>query len=145
MSLIEDLAKQSALDIANALRHRHIRSIDLVKWLLTKAKEQITRFYIDGGVFGPVGARRIEETGTTISSISDRVYRIHPDDQLCAKATMDQECIFERETWKVKIKTTASMTADKTYFYLDATVTCFDGDETFHDVTWQHKISRKGM
>ncbi|MAJ34434.1 MAG: hypothetical protein CMN45_00925 [SAR116 cluster bacterium] len=107
--------------------------------------EQITRFYIDGGVFGPVGARRIEETGTTISSISDRVYRIHPDDQLCAKATMDQECIFERETWKVKIKTTASMTADKTYFYLDATVTCFDGDETFHDVTWQHKISRKGM
>ena len=46
MSLIEDLAKQSALDIANALRHRHIRSIDLVKWLLTKAKEQITRFYI---------------------------------------------------------------------------------------------------
>ena len=46
MSLIEDLAKQSALDIANALRHRHIRSIDLVKWLLTKAKEQITPVFL---------------------------------------------------------------------------------------------------
>ena len=46
MSLIEDLAKQSALDIANALRHRHIRSIDLVNWLLTKAKEQITPVFL---------------------------------------------------------------------------------------------------
>jgi putative CocE/NonD family hydrolase len=107
--------------------------------------EQISRFYIDGGVFGPVGTRRIEETGTTISSISDRVYRIHPDDPLCAKASMKQECIFERQEWKATIKTTASMKADKTHFYLDATVTCLDGEETFHHINWQHKIARKGM
>ncbi|MEG9862197.1 MAG: CocE/NonD family hydrolase [Parvularculales bacterium] len=107
--------------------------------------EHISRFFTDGGVFGPVGQRRIDETGTVMSSISDRIYRIHPDDPLSARAVMDQECVFERDDWNFTIKTTASMTADKDSFILHATVTCLDGDAIFHEVEWNHKIDRKGM
>lgn len=107
--------------------------------------EHISRFYTDGGVFGPVGQRRIDATGTVISSISDRIYRIHPDDPLSARVEMDQECIFEREDWNFTVRTTASMTADKGNFLIDASVTCLDGGETFHEVSWKHKIARRGM
>lgn len=107
--------------------------------------EHITRFYIDGGVFGPVGKRRIDATGTVISSVSDRIYRIHPDDPLCASVSMDQECCFEREDWNFTIKTTARMKADAEHFIIDATVTSLEGDEVFHEVTWNHKIPRRGM
>ena len=107
--------------------------------------EHISRFFIDGGVFGPVGQRRLDETGTVMTSISDRIYRVHPDNPLSARVTMDQECIFEREDWNFTIRTTAEMTADQNHFFIHATVTCLDGEETFHDVEWQHKIDRKGM
>ena len=107
--------------------------------------EHVSRFYIDGGVFGPVGKRRIDATGTVMTSISDRVYRIHPDDPLCAKVSMDQECTFEREDWNFTVKTTASMTADSDNFYINATVICLDGEDIFHDVTWTHTIARRGM
>ena len=107
--------------------------------------EHITRFYIDGGVFGPVGKRRIDATGTVMSSISDRIYSIHPDDPLSARVSMDQECRFERENWNFTIRTTASMTADKTHFLINASVTCLNGDDVFHEVDWNHKIPRRGM
>lgn len=46
VSLIEGVAKKSALDISNALRRRLIRSIDLVEWLITKAQEQTTPVFL---------------------------------------------------------------------------------------------------
>ena len=107
--------------------------------------EHISRFFLDGGVFGPVGRMRLDETGTEMGDISDRVYRIHPDDPLSAHATMDQESLFERNGWSVRIKTRAEMTASKTDFRLRASVTCWDGEDEFHHVDWDHTIPRNGM
>ena len=103
------------------------------------------RFFLDGGVFGPVGRLKLDDTGTEMGDISDRVYSIRADDPLSAEARMDQESLFERGDWKARIKTTARMTASKEMFHLEATVTCWDGDEVFHDVTWKHDIPRNGM
>ena len=103
------------------------------------------RFFLDGGVFGPVGRLRLDEIGTEMGDISDRVYKIHATDPSKAEATMDQETEFVRGDWQVRIKTTARMTATKTHFLLDATVDCWDGDEPFHNVTWHHEIPRNGM
>lgn len=50
---------------------------------------QIQCWRIDGGVFGPVGRIRLDETGTTFGDVSERIYMIHPDDPLSAKTTME--------------------------------------------------------
>jgi predicted acyl esterase len=107
--------------------------------------EVSARFFLDGGVFGPVGRMRLDDIGTELGDISDRIYRIHPDDPLSCRASMDQESLFERGDWSVTIKTTAEMTATETEFHLKATVTCWDGDEEFHHVDWVHAIPRNGM
>ncbi|MEM6987765.1 MAG: CocE/NonD family hydrolase, partial [Pseudomonadota bacterium] len=107
--------------------------------------EHRTRFYLDGGVFGPVGRLRLDDTGTEMGDISDRVYRIQADDPLSCRATMDQESHFCRDDWDARIKTTAEMTATKTAFQLRASVTCWSGDELFHRVEWQQDIPRNGM
>ncbi len=107
--------------------------------------EVSARFFLDGGVFGPVGRMRLDDIGTEMGDISDRIYRIHADDPLSCRATMDQESLFERGDWKVTIKTTAEMTATKTDFHLKATVTCWDGETEFHHVDWDHVIPRNGM
>lgn len=107
--------------------------------------ENIARFFIDGGVFGPVGRMRLDETGTDMGDISDRIYRIHPTDPLTARATMDQEVDFARDDWNVRIKTSAKMRATETEFHLRATVSCWDGDEEFHHIDWDHTIPRNGM
>ncbi len=107
--------------------------------------EVTQRFFLDGGVFGPVGRMRLDETGTEMGDISDRRYTIHADDPLTARATMDQESEFQRDDWNVRIETKAKMTATKTDFRLTASVTCWDGDEEFHHVDWDHTIPRRGM
>ena len=107
--------------------------------------EHAARFFLDGGVFGPVGRLRLDETGTEMGDVSDRVYRIHPDDPLSAYAQMDQESSFVRDDWNVRIKTSSEMTATKTDFLLRASVTCWDGEEEFHHVQWDHSIPRNGM
>ncbi|NNE78712.1 MAG: CocE/NonD family hydrolase [Silicimonas sp.] len=107
--------------------------------------EVAARFFLDGGVFGPIGRLRLDDTGTEMGDVSDRVYRIHADDPLTCRATMDQDSLFERDDWRVRIKTFAEMTASETEFHLKATVTCWDGDEEFHQVDWDHTIPRNGM
>ncbi|MBP39757.1 MAG: peptidase S15 [Chloroflexi bacterium] len=107
--------------------------------------EHITRFFLDGGVFGPVGRIRLEETGTEMAEVSERLYRIHPDDSLSAVATMEQESHYERGDWSARIKTTARMTASTDTFHLEASVECWNGNDPFHSITWTHDIPRNGM
>ena len=105
--------------------------------------EHAARFYIDGGVFGPVGRIRLDETGTELGDISDRIYRIKPDDPLSARATMVQESIFGRGDWAIRIETSSEMTATKEDFELRAEVKCWEGEELFHTVEWNHVIPRR--
>jgi len=37
------------------------------------------------------------------------------------------------------------MTATETEFVVVASVICWDGDEEFHKVEWNHRIKRNGM
>jgi hypothetical protein len=107
--------------------------------------EHISRTFIDGGVFGPVGRLRLDAIGTELGDVSERLYAIRPDDPLSARASMDQESLFHRADWSLRIRTTAVMTATKTDFHLKATVECWDGDQPFHSVEWTHDIPRNGM
>lgn len=106
---------------------------------------QSQRFFIDGGVFGPVGRIRLDDIGTELGDVSERIYSIHPDDPLSARATMEQDSLFERGDWKVRIKTASEQRATKTEFVLTAKVECWDGDKLFHEVSWDQTIPRNGM
>ncbi len=105
---------------------------------------QVARVSCDGGVFGPVGKRQLD-TGTALSDTSERLYSIHPDDPLSARAVMTQESEFERGDWRVRISTWAEQTATESDFHVRAGIRCWDGDELFHEAEWSHEIPRNGM
>lgn len=114
-------------------------------WSMDATTGMLThRVYIDGGVFGPVGRIRLEETGTEMGGVSERLYQIGPD-PLSARAVMTQSDAFWREDWQPSITTHAEMTCSATHFILRAKVECHDGDELFHSVDWHHEIPRNGM
>lgn len=106
---------------------------------------QTCRFFLDGGVFGPVGRMRLDEIGTELGDISDRIYNIKADDPLSAEATMEQESLFERGDWSARIKTRSRQIATLDTFIVTGTVECWDGDDKFHSVEWRHEIPRNGM
>jgi hypothetical protein len=103
------------------------------------------RMFIDGGVFGPIGKIRFDAIGTEFHDVSERIYEIHPDDPLSAKATMTQSRTMERGDWQVRIETYSEMTASSDAFHLTAHVECWEGDVPFHRVDWSHEIPRNGM
>ena len=107
--------------------------------------ETTHRFFLDGGVFGPVGDLRLDETGTVLSDISDRKYMIHADDPLSARATMEQTASFERDDWHAKISCFAEQTATETEFHLTSRVTCWSGEEEVFSREKTYTIPRNGM
>lgn len=107
--------------------------------------ETTHRFFLDGGVFGPVGDLRLDETGTVLSDISDRKYMIHADDPLSARATMEQTAAFVRDDWHAKIACFAEQTATETGFHLTSRVTCWSGEEEIFSREKTYTIPRNGM
>ena len=103
------------------------------------------RFFLDGGVFGPVGDLRLDDIGTVLGDISDRRYTIHAADPLTARATMEQEARFKRDDCKVRIKTYAEQTATKTDFHLTARIQCWSDDNLFFEDDQSFIIPRNGM
>lgn len=103
------------------------------------------RFFIDGGVFGPVGDLRLDDIGTVLSDISDRRYTIHPDDPLSARATMEQTASFTRKDWNAKIHCFAEQTATASAFHLRARMQAWSGDALIFDKEETFEIPRDGM
>ena len=108
--------------------------------------EHAARFFLDGGVFGPVGRLRLDETGTEMGDVSGQSLS-DPSGRTLFRhmRRWTRETSFERDDWNVRIKTSSEMTATKTAFLLRASVTCWDGEEEFHHVQWDHSIPRNGM
>ncbi len=107
--------------------------------------ETLHRFFLDGGVFGPVGDIRLDDIGTVLSDVSDRRYSIHPDDPLSAKAVMEQTSGFARDDWTAKIWTYAEQRASETDFHLTARIKCWSGDDLVFENEEHFTIPRNGM
>ncbi|MBY6113498.1 CocE/NonD family hydrolase [Mameliella alba] len=103
------------------------------------------RFFLDGGVFGPVGDMRLDEIGTVLSDISDRRYVIHADDPLSARVSMQQKASFTRDDWVARIEAYAEQTATETEFHLLSRVKCWSGDELIFEREKTFAIPRNGM
>ncbi|MEO0486926.1 MAG: CocE/NonD family hydrolase [Pseudomonadota bacterium] len=107
--------------------------------------ETTHRFFLDGGVFGPVGDLRLDEIGTVLSDVSDRRYMIHADDPLSARAVMEQTASFTRDDWHAKITCFAEQTATAEAFHLTARITCWSGEEEVFAEEEHVTIPRNGM
>jgi len=107
--------------------------------------ETTHRFFLDGGVFGPIGDMRLDDIGTVLSDISDRRYMIHADDPLTARATMEQTASFTRNDWSAKIWCYAEQTATATDFHLTARVRCWNDESIVFENEETFVIPRNGM
>ncbi|WP_209835035.1 CocE/NonD family hydrolase [Ruegeria sp. HKCCE3926] len=103
------------------------------------------RFFLDGGVFGPVGDFRLDDIGTVLSDVSDRRYSIHPGDPLSAVATMEQTAGFDREDWSARIWTYSEQRATATEFHLISRLKAWSGEELIFEEEKAHVIPRNGM
>gem|GEM_PF-4086480 len=103
------------------------------------------RVFSDGGVFGPIGRVRFDETGTETHEISERIYEIHPTDPLSARAEMIQSCEFKFGEIEIRCEAWSQQTATADHFIIEATCKCYEGDRLFHEVAWRHEVPRNGM
>ncbi|MDU8945756.1 CocE/NonD family hydrolase [Ovoidimarina sediminis] len=103
------------------------------------------RFFLDGGVFGPVGDLRLDDIGTVLSDISDRHYTIRADDPLSTRAVMEQTASFTREDWHAKIQAYAEQRATATDFHLTSRMRCWSGEKLIFEEEKTHVIPRNGM
>lgn len=103
------------------------------------------RVFIDGGVFGPIGRIRFDDTGTEFHDVSERLYEIHPDDPLSARAAMTQSREFARGDWRVRTETWSEQTATADHYVLKAWCKSWEGDELVHEIEWLDEIPRNGM
>ncbi|NOD89101.1 MULTISPECIES: CocE/NonD family hydrolase [unclassified Ruegeria] len=130
-----------------APRKTHVRSGSMERSVHTDLTtgEMTHRFFLDGGVFGPVGDFRLDDIGTVLSDVSDRRYTIHPSDPLSAVATMEQTAGFDRDDWSAKIWTYSEQRATATEFHLTSRLKAWSGDELIFEEEETHIIPRNGM
>ncbi|WP_299989091.1 CocE/NonD family hydrolase [uncultured Ruegeria sp.] len=130
-----------------AARKTHVRNGSMERSVHTDlTNNNVThRFFLDGGVFGPIGDFRLDDIGTVLSDVSDRRYTIHPSDPLSAVATMEQTAGFEREGWSAKIWTYSEQRATATEFHLISRLKAWSGEELIFEEEKTHVIPRNGM
>jgi len=103
------------------------------------------RLFIDGGVFGPCGKLRLESIGAELAHVSERVYRIHPDDPTSAQALMRQTYEMREGAWQIRIEAGACMSCTETHFELQGWVEAFEGERLLKRKEWRERIARRHL
>jgi putative CocE/NonD family hydrolase len=104
--------------------------------------EVVHRVFVDGGVFGPIGASRIDEIGLEKSHLMESLYRIRDDDPLSAQAEVKQTYEMGRQDWRVRIESSAAMTASAADFHLTARLEAYEGEDRIFTRDWDTRIPR---
>jgi putative CocE/NonD family hydrolase len=100
------------------------------------------RLFIDGGVFGDCGKLRLEDIDMEMAHVSERIYRIKPQDPNSAYASMRQSYEMGRGEWQVRIETGAEMTSTASTFELNAWVEAYEGDRSILRRDWRSSTPR---
>lgn len=100
------------------------------------------RAFCDGGVFGPIGRILIEEIGLETHHVTERIFRIRPDDPSSAHYLMKQSYELARGGWRVRIDIHNEVTSDDTHFHVTSHVEAREGDVLIHRKDWKESIPR---
>jgi putative CocE/NonD family hydrolase len=95
----------------------------------------------EGGLFGE-GVVRYDEIGTVVGHDLKREFAVHRDDPLCASCNITQTYRLEREGWRIRIETTARMSATATHFMLEGTLRAYQNDQLVTERSWPVSIPR---
>jgi len=88
------------------------------------------------------GRARDPRHGLITDSHASEVWSIHPDDPLSARADITWQQSFERDDLKIDIETGASMTSDKTAFFLTGYIRAFEEGEPVFEKLFDDTIAR---
>lgn len=100
------------------------------------------RSYCDGGVFGPIGRVLIKDIGLESHHVTDRIFRIHPDNPGSARFTMTQTYELARGDWRVRMEIHDDCTCDDDHFHVTSHVEAYEGDSLIHRKEWNESIPR---
>lgn len=86
----------------------------------------------------------VEDQTTGLISAMKRgeVWRITPGDPLSARSDFDWSRTMARGDWAVRVDTTLSQWADQRNFFIEATLTAFEGNEKVFEKTFSEKVPR---
>jgi putative CocE/NonD family hydrolase len=90
--------------------------------------EVVQRLFIDGGVFGDCGKIRLDDIDLEMAHVTERLYRIKPDDPNSAKARMIQTYEMGRKDWQIRIEAGAEMTCSAGEFHVASWLEAFEGE-----------------
>jgi hypothetical protein len=90
--------------------------------------EVVQRLFIDGGVFGDCGKIRLDDIDLELAHVTERLYRIKPDDPNSARARMTQTYEMARGDWQIRIEAGAEMTSSASEFHLHSWLEAYAGE-----------------
>lgn len=88
------------------------------------------------------GRKRLHDSGLTFDYSSTDSFTISEGNPLTAAVRCDRMIGFERADWQITIKTTSTMTADETHFWVTNMLEAFEGKVKAFAKSWTAKIPR---
>jgi len=89
------------------------------------------------------GEARIDSHGLTSGSSAREVYRIHPDEPLCARAELHWTITLSRGHWSVRTESYSLMWSDAGHFHVHARLDAFEGERRVYSREWDRSIPRE--
>ncbi|MDF9798640.1 putative CocE/NonD family hydrolase [Catalinimonas alkaloidigena] len=88
------------------------------------------------------GTQKIEEIDLQMSDCSEEKYSIINDDLSTVRGETWSKTQLERADWNIHTKTHTTLTSDKDYFYIHATLDAYEGQSRIFSKNWHEKIPR---
>ena len=91
------------------------------------------------------GAFRILEHCLEYGSLCRESYSIHPEEPLSAEAVCAWTQTLGRGDWQTRTEAKTKQWADGEFFFIEASLEAFEGDERFFTRSWRRKIPRENL
>ena len=88
------------------------------------------------------GTATLEDIGVTVGGSALERYRIHELDPTCASTEMERVCTWQRETWRVKLRTHFVLSCTSDTFLLKAEMQAFEAEDVIFERQWDLEILR---
>ena len=110
----------------------------------TRARDEGTMYWFAGN--GYASARvDISGSGDSDGITKDKVFSIVEDKPASARANIDWQFAYQRDSWDVKVQTSTEMTCDEKYIYLTASVSAFDKGKRFCQRHFKKRFRRDNL
>lgn len=111
------------------------------RWVERDLSAGVTQYHI----LDDTGANEHPGHGMVSREIRRESWSIKPEDPLSVTGEAHLTAIRSRGGWSTRTETTTRLTADSTYFYLEAKLEAYEGDTLVFEREWSDKIARDCM